>query len=81
MFYLRFFLRLFLDGNDAYSKVWTDHAANITSGTLIAIVYTNNMIPFTVSLGRFIKNTLWTKLNTETALLTPVCYHMNLIMF
>jgi len=75
------YLRFFLNGNDAYSKVWTDHAANITSGTLIAIVHTNDMIPFTVSLGRFTKNMLWTKLNTETALLTPLYYHMNLIMF
>jgi len=81
MLYLRFCLNFFLDGNHAYSKVWTDHAANITSGTLIAIVYTNNMIPFTVSLGGFVKNMLWTKLNTETALLTPLYYHMNLIMF
>ena len=81
MFYLRFFLRLFLNGNDAYSKVWTDHAANITSGTLIAIVYTNNMIPFIISLGGFVEEMLWTKLNTEAALLTPVYYHLNLIMF
>ena len=81
MLYLRFFLNFFLDGDDAYSKVWTDRAANITSGTLIAIVHTNNMIPFTIGLGGFIKNMLWTKLNTKTALLTPVYHHVNLIMF
>jgi hypothetical protein len=81
MLYPCFFLVFFLDGNDAYGKVWTDHAANITPGTLMAIIGTNCMIPFTVSLGGFSEDMLWTELDAETALLTPLYYHLNLIMF
>ena len=86
MLYLRFFINFFPDGNDAYSKLWTDHTAVVTSeraapGTLMVTIDTNRMISFAISLGGFGESMLWTKLNTEAALLTPVYYHLNLIMF
>ena len=73
-------LRLSLNRNDANGKVGTDHAAKITSGTFIAIIYANYAISFAIGLGRLVKKVLRTKLDTEATSLTPLSYHMNLTM-
>jgi len=65
-------------GNNINSKVGTDHAANITPCALIAITYTDRMIPSAINLGGFAEDVFWAKLNTEAALLTPLYYHIDL---
>jgi len=74
----RFFLRLSLNGNNINSKVRTDHTTNITSGTLIAIIHSNRMIPLAINLSGFVENMFRAKLNTEATPLTPLGYHNNL---
>jgi len=59
------------------SKVWTDHATNITSGTLIIIINTYRMITTAINISGFIQNMFRTKINAEAALFAPFCYDNN----
>ena len=63
--------------NSINSKVRTDHATNITSGTLIIIINTYRMITTTINISGLTQNMFRTKINAEAALLAPFCYNNN----
>ena len=62
------------------SKVWADHTANIASGALIVITYTDRMILLAIYLSGFVENMFGAKLNTVATLLTPLRNYNNLSM-
>ena len=74
------FLRLLLSALNINSKFRTDHAAHLTSVTLV-IIASDNVVSFAVGLGGLVESMLQAKLYTEVTPFTSLCYNVNLAMF
>ena len=74
------FLRLTFGGVNINSKFRTDHAAHLTSVTLI-IIASDNVVSFVISLGGLVESMLQAKLHTEVTPFTSLCDNVNLAMF
>jgi len=62
------------------SKFRADHTTHTASGTLTAIARGDKMVSFAIGLCGCVENMYLAELYTEATPLTPLRYHVNLIM-
>ena len=60
-------------------KLRTDHTAHTASVALRAVTV-DNVIPLAINLRRLVESVFWAELDAEATLLTPLGYHINLVL-
>lgn len=66
-------------GLNVDGKFRTDHTAHTAPVTLRAVTV-DNVIALAINLRRLVESVFWAELDAEATLLTPLGYHVNLVL-